>query len=135
MARETGRQLAPYLRSDHDLRVQVLDGDTRSEVVSIPEPAFRLLVDILAKMADGNAVTVLPTTAELTTQQAADLLNVSRPYLVRLLEDGALPHRKVGTHRRVAFRDLADYKRGVDAARREALAELAAQAQELGMGY
>ncbi len=78
---------------------------------------------------------VVPVHAELTTQEAADLLNVSRPYLVRLLEEGALPFHKTGKHRRVRFRDVMKYKQQGDKTSVDAMAELAAQAQELGMGY
>ena len=86
-------------------------------------------------MAAGSAVAVLRRDAELTTQQVADFLNVSRPFLVRLLEQGIVPFRKVGTHRRVLFEDLRRYKDSTDDVRRKALDELAADAQELRVGY
>lgn len=112
--------------------VRVRAGD---EDAVVPMKAFELLLEILAQMANGNAVTVVPVQAELTTQQAADFLNVSRPFLVALLEVGTLPHRKVGTHRRVRFEDLLLYKQADDAKRQHVLDQLSAQAQELGMGY
>ena len=86
-------------------------------------------------MAKGNAVTVIPVHAELTTQQAADILNVSRPFLVRLVAEGKIPCRRVGSHRRIRVQDLLKYKRHLEQERLKAIEELAAQAQELGRGH
>lgn len=135
LAQESSRSLARLLgkrRSRIRLRVQADDAEA---TVAIPAAAFRLLNDILTEMAKGNAVTLIPVHAELTTQQAADLLNVSRPFLIRLIEEGKIPFRKVGTHRRIRFRDLMDYKRQIDQDRLKALEELSAEAQRLNMGY
>ena len=133
MATESASRLAPYMKNRRQsVRVQI---ESAEESIAIPMSAFRLLASIIAEMAKGNAVTLMPIHAELTTQQAADLLNVSRPHLVRLIEDGTIPAHKVGTHRRVLYKDLMQYKRANREARLKALEELSAQAQELNMGY
>ena len=136
LAEESSRRLARLLGKRHrTLRLSVQADDDVEQSVAIPVAAFRLLADILTQMAQGNAVTLMPIHAELTTQQAADLLNVSRPFLIRLIEDGQIPFRKVGTHRRIRFDDLMAYKQKVDQGRLKALEELAAEAQKRGMGY
>ena len=135
LAQETSRRLAILLGERTEVKVQIVAEDSVDEVLTVPGSAMRLLVQILAEMAQGNGVTLLPIHAELSTQQAADLLNVSRPYFVQLLDNDALPYRKVGTHRRVLYEDLIHYKNEIKAKRRKVLAELAAQAQELDMGY
>ncbi len=105
------------------------------EQLTLPNAVARLLSHLLTEMSNGNAVTLVPTHAELTTQEAADYLNVSRPYLIGLLRDGKINYRKVGTHRRVLFSDLQAYRKTMLRESGEALDELARQAQELGMGY
>ena len=133
-ARESSRVLSMYARRSKPLEVELHDNEHHQKI-ALPAGAVRLLLDVLTQMAEGNAVTLMPMHAELTTQQAADLLNVSRPYLVKLLDNGEIGHRKVGTHRRVLLRDLMSYKRKSDANRNTALEELTRQAEDLDMGY
>lgn len=131
------RDLAGF-RASHGLRQASLSLDLEGgQRASIPIPAavLELLQGILVQMAQGNAVTLVPVHAELTTQQAADRLNVSRPFLIEQLEQGQIPFRKVVTHRRIRLADLMDYKHTIDQQRAAALDELATQAQELGIGY
>lgn len=135
LAKESSRQLAPLLGARKELALQVLKDGNPSEPVLVPMAAVRLLVHILTEMAKGNAVSLTPIHAELSTQEAADLLNVSRPFLVKLLDEGKIPFRKVGTHRRVMFSDLTAYKKLSDQQRQKTLESLAAEAQELNMGY
>ena len=131
LAKESGPAMNRLMKNPRQrVRVQV-----DNQTISIPASAIRLLANILNEMANGNAVTLIPIHAELTTQQAADLLNVSRPFLVGLIEAGIIPARKVGTHRRVLSRDVLRYKQQTDADRLKALEELSALDQELGLGY
>jgi excisionase family DNA binding protein len=116
-----------------DERIEFLD--EQGKQVVLPTAALELLKNILVQMAQGNAITLVPVHAELTTQQAAEMLNMSRPFLVKLLEEGKIPFTKKGTHRRVLFSDVQKYKQQVDEERMKALDALADQAQELDMGY
>ena len=136
LAHESSRLLATHrLDRRPSVRIKILDEGEAAETVVVPASALRLFLHMLSEMAQGNAVTLIPTHAELTTQQAADLLGVSRPYLVKLLNEGKMPCRTVGKYRRVRFDDLMAYKRKDDEARAKVLDQLTAEAQELGMGY
>ncbi len=124
-----------YLR-DHpegpsDVRVVV--SDEPGAELTVPREAVVVLARALSHMADGHAVTVLPADVELTTQQAADLLHVSRPFLIRLLDAGDIRYRKVGSHRRVDLQSLLAYKRADDARTLRAANELSALDEELGL--
>ena len=101
----------------------------------LPRQALALLRDILVEMAQGNAVTIVPTHAELTTQEAANILNVSRPHLVKLLNEGVIAYSKTGTHRRIRYQDLMAYKAERDQRSTDTLDALTEQAQRLDMGY
>jgi len=111
------------------------DNGGEETTIAVPSEAMRLFVDILAQMAEGHAVTVVPVHAEVTTQQAADYLNVSRPFVVKLLEEHELPFRMVGNRRRIRFEDLAELKRRDDARRKEVLDALSDEGQKLSLGY
>lgn len=134
LARASGQRLAPLARRGRPLTLRVRDAG-QEETIELPAGAVKLLQAILEDMASGRAVTIVPQNAELTTQQAADFLNVSRPFLIQLLEQNKLPFRLVGTHRRVRFEDVLQFKESIDADRRKVLDQLAAEAQELKMGY
>jgi excisionase family DNA binding protein len=132
LAAESSRLLAACVGAGDRARLRLIDGD---KDVTVPVSAIHMLVDILNQMAQGNAVSLVPVHAELTTQQAADMLNVSRPYLVKKLEAGEIEFHKLGRHRRIRFADLMEYMERVDRESRQAADELTAQAQELGLGY
>ncbi|MEU6265908.1 helix-turn-helix domain-containing protein [Saccharopolyspora shandongensis] len=127
------QHIRDYLSRHHEQSVQLVVDDEDGDQLVVPRGAVELLARILAHMAAGKGVSVVPAGADLTTQQAADLLNVSRPYLIGLLEAGEIEHRKVGTHRRVKVESLLEYMRRDDQRRREAADELTDLTQELGL--
>ena len=116
-------------------KARLVIGADNSAEISLTPQALEALTEILEHLAEGREVTVSADPVEYSTQKAADYLQVSRPFLVSLLEKGEIPHRKVGTHRRVLFADLRKYKEKTDAQRLKTLEELTKQAQELGLGY
>lgn len=132
IASESSRLLAAGLGQGASVKIKLIDG---GQEITVPMAAMRMLEGILGHMAQGDALTLVPHHAELTTQQAADFLNVSRPFFVKLLEEGKITYHKVGTRRRVLFKDLVEYQRSSQIERADTLDELAQQAQELDMGY
>ncbi len=135
-ATESSRQIAAFVSTKLETqRIELVDDAQQRQSVELPTFALKLLGDILSELALGNTVEVVPIHAELTTQEGADMLNVSRPHLVKLLDEGQIPHTKTGSHRRIKFTDLMAYKADRNKASQAAMEELAAQAQALDMGY
>ena len=128
IAKEAVAKLKPLADAKTDIKVRVME--KADVVVPLPARAVELIVSFLQAMAEQKPVSVIPHTAELTTQQAADFLNVSRPHLIGLLEKGEIPFGKVGTHRRIRVADLFDYKRQSDESRRAAIRKMVAEAQK-----
>jgi excisionase family DNA binding protein len=131
-AREVRRVLEKHSADRKALRVQITAG-RKAETLDLPPVVTRLLMSILKETAAGHAVTLVPLEPEITTQQAAELLNVSRPYVVSLIDKGTLPARMVGNHRRLPLQDVLAYKADSRAKRRQTLRELTALDQELGL--
>jgi excisionase family DNA binding protein len=135
LAEASNQQLSDYMRTTKKPMIHLVKKGKGEEAILMPPVALKLLMDILSEMAQGNAVRVLPVETELTTQEAAELLNVSRPFLVDLLEQGKIPFRWVGSKRRVLAKDVLSYKEAIDQKRLNVLATLAKEAQEHNMGY
>jgi excisionase family DNA binding protein len=102
------------------------------EQIHIPDSVYQVLRQVVHAMAKGQAISIVPQEQELTTQQAADILNVSRPFLIKLLEQGEIPHIMVGTHRRIRFQDVMIYKQQRDTKRTKLLDELIQESQDMG---
>lgn len=134
VAGRAARRISDYLSSHpgEDL-IEALGEVGADDALVIPRPTVVMLAQVLSLLESGHGVQIIPKDAELTTQQAADVLNVSRPYIIGLLESGQIPFRKVGRHRRITFEALMEYKRQDDLKRRAAADELADLSQELGL--
>jgi excisionase family DNA binding protein len=134
LARNAEQNLTPFAQRSAPLTITVTN-TAEAQPIELPAGAVALLMEILTVMSTGRGVTIIPENAELTTVEAADVLNVSRPFLIKLLEEGKIPHRKVGRHRRIRMEDVMAYKDAIDREREAILDELVSEAQELDMGY
>lgn len=134
VAGRAARRISDYLSSHpgEDL-IEALGEVGAEDALVIPRPTVVMLAQVLSLLESGHGVQIIPKDAELTTEQAADVLNVSRPYLIGLLESRQIPFRKVGRHRRITFEALMEYKRQDDLKRRAAADDLADLSQELGL--
>jgi excisionase family DNA binding protein len=134
LAGRAARRIGEYLTTHPGADLVTIQGELAGDdALVVPRAAAVMLARTLGMLANGEGVQVVPDTAELTTQQAADFLNVSRPYLIKLLDADEIPFRLVGTHRRIRFQDLREYKRRDDLARRRSADELTRLSQELGL--
>lgn len=128
------QSISHKVKSSHSKGIKINIQET-GEVVVIPKNALLLLAAIVKNMAEGKSVSIIPSDSEISSQQAADMLNVSRPHLVKLLESGQIPFKKVGSHRRILLQDLISYENKIRQEREKQLAFLANQAQDLNLGY
>jgi len=134
IAERAARRIRDYLEGhpDDDL-IEALGETGGADALAIPRPTAIMFAQILDLLGQGCGVQIIPKEVELSTQQAAGVLNVSRPYLIGLLESGKIPFRRVGRHRRITFENLMEYKRRDDLERRAAADDLAALSEELGL--
>lgn len=133
-AKESSRTLSKYTDAER-VQLSLKGSNGESDDLVLPGHVLQILLDVLAEMSKGNAISLVPHHQEISTQEAANLLNVSRPFLVGLLEKGEIPFRKVGAHRRVLLTDLMAYKEQTQQKRNDALNQLTALSQDEGMGY
>lgn len=133
-AKISSRTLSKYADADR-VQLSLRGSNGECDELVLPGHVLQILLDVLSEISRGNAISLIPHHHELSTQEAANLLNVSRPYLVGLLEKGEIPFRKVGAHRRVLLKDVLDYREKVDSLRKQSLDELTALSQEEDMGY
>ena len=123
--------------TDHSRAATItLESDDGSQpVVQLPPQALRFIAQLLGAMSERKPIVLMPTKQELSTVEAANFLNVSRPFVIKEIEAGRLPHRMVGTHRRVTFDDLQTYAVNMRAHQKSALERMADNARELGLDY
>lgn len=135
MARTAQRCIMEALDHSRAAAITLTTTDGAHPTVELPPAALKLIGQLLGALSEGRAVTIIPSKQEFSTVEAANFLNVSRPFVIKEIEEGRLPHRKVGTHRRVAFEDLVVYAREMRKRQEGALERMADNARELGLDY
>lgn len=128
------RNVSQRIKSSRKKGISIKIQET-GEFITIPKKALTLLSAIIQNMAEGKTISIVPSNSEVSTQQAADMLNVSRPHLVKLLETNKIPFKKVGSHRRILLKDIMEYKDQLAKTREAQLDFLSKQAQDLNLGY
>ena len=128
------RNSEPEIVNKNNKSVSIQIGKSKG-IIEIPLKAYLFLRSILSNMAEGKSIILLPTDSEISTQEAADILNVSRPHIVKLLEEGKIPYHKAGSHRRIQLKDLLSYEEDIKSNRKLILDELVKEAQDLKLGY
>lgn len=136
LARLSSQELSAVLETRAEIqKVTMTDRQGVVHNMDIPVNALRLLIDVLTELGDGNSVKLIPIGSEMTTQEAADMLNISRPTLIRILDNDEIPYHRTGNRRKLRYTDVVAYRERTRAARISALDELSALDQELGLGY
>lgn len=135
MARAAQRCIMKALDHSRAAAITLTTTDGEQPTIELPPAALKLIGQLLGAMSEGRPVTLMPAKQEFSTVEAANFLNVSRPFVVKEIEEGRLPHRKVGTHRRVAFDDLLNYAREMRKRQEHALERMTENARELGLDY
>lgn len=135
MATESVVRLSQFTERKDSSRSKSIRITFQGEELHIPERALEYLIEVLTNMSDGKSVDIVAEDTELTTQQAAEILNVSRPFIVKLLEDGRIPFKKVGKHRRILSQDVMRIRDQQNKVREKQLEKLARDSQNLGLGY
>lgn len=135
MARAAHRCIVAALDHSRAATITLTTDTGERPTVELPPAALKLIGQLLGAMSQGRPITLMPTEQEFTTVEAANFLNVSRPFVIKEIEAGRLAHRKVGSHRRIAFEDLLEYAQQMRARQTNALERMADNARELGLDY
>jgi excisionase family DNA binding protein len=135
MARVAQRCIMEALDHSRAAAITLTTDSGEHPTVDVPPAALKLIGQLLGALSEGRPITIVPSNQEFSTVEAAHFLNVSRPFVIKEIESGRLPHRMVGTHRRVAFEDLIAYARKMRERQEAALERLAENSRELGLDY